>query len=337
MSELALMNKEAVVKTLETTENITHVDLDLDTDSKTNFWKKNEGPPIMAFAAQEYEMLSSGLADVARLVGIPESYVKRCPWELLSHHLNYWYSGGTKGKIRLFVKDENIVGASASRSEYFSNMQMMESIERSVGIQRVLGYHQVYTGLDYSTVSVVVDQKFEPMPGDMLYGGIRMQNSIIGEHKIEITPYVFRQICSNGAIVSENIGQWSHKNDDGSDLQSWVMNHTQSAFSALSNEFGRIRKLTEVKLGEKLDETLASMFRRFGIPVRTQKEIVDAAVASNNGKGPETAYDLWNNFTFVSSHSNKLSRISSASLMKTAGEISKHYSICPSCHQICMD
>ncbi len=335
MSELALMNREAAVSCLEATDGVSHVDLDLDEGSNTNFWKKENGPVSMAFSAQEYEMAAGGLEDIARIVGIPKAYAERCPWNLLETHLKYWYSGGAKAKVRLFVKDEKIVGAGASRADYFSNMEMLEHIEEGVGMPNILGYHQVCTGLDYSTAALVVDQKFEPRAGDALYGGIRMQNSILGEHKIEITPYIFRQWCSNGAIVSENIAQWSHKSDDGTDLRSWILNNTQSAVNALDNEFSRIRKLSESKLEGPVDQTLASLFRKFGIPIRTQKQIIEAAEASNDGKGPETAYDLWNAITRTATHSDSLSRSAARTLMGIAGDVSQQYSVCPRCHQIC--
>ena len=333
--KLKVMNKEAAISCLSATDGVTHVDLDLDADSQTNFWKKEDGPISMAFAAQEYDMTFEGLEDVARLVGLPKGYVQRCLWHLLEEHLKYWYSGGLKAKARLFVQDQQIVGVGTSRSDYFSNMEMLEHVEEAVGVSQILGYHQVFTGLDYSTAAVVLDQKFEPRVGDALYGGIRMQNSILGEHKIEITPYVFRQWCSNGAIVSENIAQWSRRSNDGSDLRSWVLDNTQSAVNALDNEFSRIRKLADSKLEGSVDQTLASLFRKFGIPVRTQQQIVEAAEASNDGKGPETAYDLWNAITVTATHSDSLSRPAARMLMGVAGEVSQQYSVCPSCHQIC--
>jgi len=332
-TELAIMNREQLVEALAPTEGLSHVDVEMGVTSGISFKQGSGGQPIVTLAGEEHEMTTRGLQEAARGVGIPSTYSAKCPIDLLFQNLAFWYSGGCAGKLRFFLQHGVVIGCNANRPKYYSNMRLLEQAEQIIGDNAILGYHQVHTSLDHSAVSVVVNRTFEAVPGDILYGGVTLQNSVIGERRIEITPYIFRQWCSNGAITAENINQWSHRNDDG-DIGPWVRSSTQSALNALDQEFQQIRRLTEISVEGHVPDTLRSLFRKFGIPVTTQKEIVQTAATQRDGQGPGTMYDIWNSVTRVATHSQRLSTRSSRDLQYVAGQITREYNLCPHCHQL---
>lgn len=334
--ELAVMNRDQMVEALSPTEGLTHLDVELGSNSGISFRNEGEGAAIIILGGKEYPMTTNGLYEAARGVKLPKSFSDFAPRELLLHNLNYLYTNNITGKLRFFIQNGVVVGAHANRSKYYSNMEMVETAEHVIGANDILGYHQVHTSLEHSRVAIVVNRSFEPIAGsgDMLYGGIQFENSIIGEQKIQITPYIFRQWCSNGAYSSENVGQWSHRNDETHDIREWVKSSTLMALQALDTEFNRIRRLTEMSVQGHPVEVLKSLFVKFGIPVRTQQEIIEAAEGQNNGAGPQTMYDLWNAITRVATHSQKMSVMSSCQLQFVAGQVTREVDLCPHCHQL---
>ena len=331
---LTLMNQEQVTKILEPTEGLTHLDVELGLKSEIFFKTDDKGAPVITLNKEERQMTTEGLQEAARGVGIPESYSRKCPTELLFRNLDHWYRGGAAGKLRFFLHDGVVVGCNANRPQYYNNTELLGAAEEIIGAEHVLGYHQVFSRLDHSRISIVTDRVFEAVTGDVLHGGIDLQNSIIGEHKIEIAPYICRAICVNGAIVYENISQWSHRSDSNEPISPWVRNATQGSLGALNGEFDRIKHLTEVGVEGHVPDTLASLFRKFGIPVRTQKEIVAEAATQNGGAGPKTMYDLYNSLTKVGTYSSRLSSSGARSLQSIAGSFTREISLCPQCHQM---
>jgi hypothetical protein len=83
-----------------------------------------------------------------------------------------------------------------------------------------------------------------------------------------------------------------------------------------------------------LDSTLKSIFRKFGIPTRTQGIIRDEAAKQNAGAGAQTLYDVYNAVTAVGTHHQALSQESARDLQLVAGEMTKDYAMCDKCHQV---
>ena len=334
MSELNLITREQLVATLEPTEGLTHKDVDLGSDKAVEFQEVMTGQPArINILGEEHQLTDTGLQQSATCIGIPASYSKKCPYHMLREHLNYW-CGVPGQKMRFFLRDGKVVGAYKNRPDYYSNMMLHDNIIAGIDGPEVLGYHQVSTDLDYSRFCVVLGETFEPKTGDTLYGGISVQNSIFGSKALEVTPYIFRQWCSNGAITSESLSKWSRRSNNNDDIALWAQTAANRSVKELKCEFNRIRQLTEVGVVGQLDSTLKSIFRKFGIPTRTQGIIRDEVSKQNDGMGAQTMYDIYNAVTAVGTHNQALSQASVRDLQLVAGEITKDYAMCEACHQV---
>lgn len=335
MTTLNLLKTEEAMTKLATTEGITHSDIETGMNSGVQFTRKLDEPVKISMNGNEWEVTDEGLSQAAICVGIPSTYSKKCPEELLRQNLNFWYSGGgSTEKLRLFFKDQKLIGAYKNHPDYYSNIRICEDITEAIGANHIQGYHQVSTNLKYSRFSLVTDKSFDPVTGDTLFGGIAVQNSIFGQRQLQITPYIFRQVCSNGAIMSEALSQWSRRSDGKEDIDVWAKSAAQMALTGLDVEFTRIKHLTEVPVKGNVDNMMKSLFRRFQIPTRTQNLIQEEVSNSNSGQGPQTLYDVWNGLTRVATHSTDLSASAGYDLQLIAGQMVKEDNICPSCSQI---
>jgi len=338
--EITLLKKEDLVEAFKPIEGLSHVDVELGTLSKFRFKTGTVGQaknvPIITFLDKEYPMTTKAVAEASRLVGIPVNYANKCPSDMLFPHLEHWWGPGGSGRARFYIQNNCVVGCTPNvTSMYHSNMEILQNVEEAIGSDKinVLGYNPPLVTLDQSVFSVVTDQCFEAKTGDMLFGGIEIQNSITGDTAIEIAPFIFRQVCSNGMIVSEGLGRWSRREED-SNFSSWTYSTSKSATQRISGEFHRIKKLSEVPVGQRADNTLRSLFQKFGISTRTQVEIVGESQATNEGNGPENMYDIWNAITRVATHSSKLSATASRDLRRIAGEVVREVALCPHCSQL---
>jgi len=333
MPELTLMKRDELEKIFEPCENILHKDVELGGNAKIRFRltdvEKVQNVPHISINGEEYPLTSSALLEAARTVGVPQAYANRCPSEMIFPHLEHWFGLGGSGKARFFLQNNIVIGCTANTPSYHTNMEILDNVEKVLKSEEILGYHNPSSSLDHSVFSIIVNRNFEAITGDRLFGGIEVQNSVIGERSIEIAPFIFRQVCTNGMIVSESIGRWSRKGDENFGL--WAQSATTGSVQRIEGEFHRIKKLTEVPVGERADNTLRSLFLKFGIPTRTQKEIVGEAASMNAGEGPKTMYDIWNSVTRVATHSPKLSLSSARELRCVAGDLVREVSICDHC------
>ena len=128
MSEpLKLMTRDQVTAVLEPTEGLTHVDVELG-KTKDIFFKTADqgGEPLVTLPDGEHQMTSEGLYEAASSVGIPETYSRKCPHDLLFQNLDHWYRGGAAaGKLRFFMHKGVVVGVNANRPHYYNTSELL--------------------------------------------------------------------------------------------------------------------------------------------------------------------------------------------------------------------
>ena len=328
MAELKLIPRSELEAVFNPYENMEELEIELGSiDSPKFVISDNEslGKPVIMRTGRR-ELFLNEIGDVCQPVGIPVSYAKKCPNEMLLPHLNYWY-GSASGKIKFFLQNERVVGSTIISGKHHTSLEILDEVEKAIGKECILGYQNNTTSLSQDIFSIITDKSFAATPGDTLFGGIEIQNSIDGERNLELSPFIFRQVCSNGMIAAEHIARWKRSSTENFGV--WVQNMSRSAMDKLELEFGQIRKLSEVAIEgeEQAVNALQSIFRKYGISVKTQKEII----AEVQSSGVESMYDLWNSFTFVGSHSLELSVGSARDLRIIAGHLSREVSLCSEC------
>jgi hypothetical protein len=332
--DMKLLDRSELAEIFEPFEDISHVDVEIGGSRKVEFSTKDAQDihevPHAAMFGQEYPMTSAALIETAKAGGMNPNYARKCPSNLLFHNMAHWWGPNGSGKARFLIKGNTIISCMEGYPAYFTNMQLLEAVEKAVGgSDNILGYAQPEIQKDHSIFSVVINQSFEALSGDPLFGGIEIQNSLNAERTIEVAPFVYRQVCANGMIVSENLARFKRSNNENCNL--WTQQATKSAVSQIDSTFCNIKRLTEVGLDSDPTNTTRSLFQRFGLTTKVQTEIVGEASVMNSGEGPKTMYDLWNAITRVATHSPKLTMNSSRELRMVAGAMVHEVSLCGKC------
>jgi hypothetical protein len=331
--ELKLMERDELSTALEPFENISHIDMEVGGIKRVHFDLEQvdnvPDVPVITLYGKKYPITSEALNEMAGVGGITQAYARKCPMDVLFYNLEYWWGPAGSGKARFLVKDDKVISCVEGHPMYVTNQQLLESVEKAIGTERILGYANPEIFKAHSVFAVIVNHSFEAVSGDPLFGGIEIQNSLNGAQSIEIAPFVYRQICANGMIVPESIGRFKRSNDENCNL--WAQQATKSSLEKIESTFTRIRKLSEVELSKDPANTLQSLFLQFGLPTKTQEEIVGEASVLNDGAGPKSMYDLWNSITRVATHSPRLTTNSSRDLRKVAGHMVHEVSLCGHC------
>ena len=323
-----LLDRAKVEMALEPTEGIHHFDVQLEKDCDVEF-RGNEERLSVGVKGEEYELTEEAFNLASRSIGLSRAYIEKSPLSLMFQNLNYWYGGGLTRKMRFLVKDRRVVSISPNLVEIVSNMELLEAVEEELGQDNILGYYRPSTNLNYSRFSVVGGKNVELAEGDRFYGGVQVQNSIMGEHTLEISPYVFRQWCSNGAISARHLRKWSRRDEVGS-LRPWVGESVREAWGALDEEFEKIGNLASIRVDGNLETVLRSMFHDYGIPRKIQEEISQRAEVDK----PKTMYDIYNIVTRIATHNPDLKPIASRRMQLVGGLVVRNGERCSTCHRL---
>lgn len=328
-SDLKLMSRDEVTSILAPTEGLSFTDLKPGDNMEVQFHGTKD-EPVVNLGNSELRITPTALIDVAHCIGMPSKYVGKCPADLLFPHLNYWFGEGMSAPVRAVVRDGTLLSMTGDRvrTQVVSNERLLQLAEEKLGNEHIVGYHQTYTDLDLSTIAVVTDQSFEPVKEDTLFGGIKIQNSILGKDVVEVSPYVFRQWCSNGAITSQNLGRYTRKKHDN--LDNWFSEIIEGASSEVEKEFERIRHLTEVSVKGHIAETIQGIAKDRRLSQKITEEVLNEAISEK----AETMYDIYNAFTKIASHNTDLTPLAANRLQWIGGIIAKDHELCSQCHRV---
>lgn len=328
-SDLKLISREEVSKILAPTENLTFTDLKPGDDIEVNF-HGNKDEPVVTIGNNELRLTPKSLFDSAHCIGLTQKYTTKCPADLLFGNMNYFFGNGMKKPIRAISKDDVLLSMTKDRvkTRTVSNERLLGLAEQRIGLDHIVGYHQTYSDLNNSTVAIVTDHSFEPVNRDTLFGGIKISNSITGQEVIEISPYIFRQWCSNGAITADALGKYTRKKHDN--LDNWFNEIIEGANSTLDKEFERIRHLTSISVKGHLSETISGIGKDRRLSGKIIEQVFDQATSEN----AETMYDVYNAFTWVASHDSDLTPTAVSRLQWIAGAVAKEHEVCTECHRI---
>jgi len=284
----------------------------------------------MRLGPEEFEVDRTGYVMAARAAGIPQTYADKCPDSLINQNLNYWYGeGGLSAEKSFLRKGNKVVGVGNKMEKLVSNRKLLDVV--SSVVDNVKGYHYCSNDLWYTTASVVSDKSFEAISDDILFGGIQLQSSILQKKPIEVSAYIYRQVCSNGACSSHELFKWSRKNSSVA-IEDWIHTAAVQAYKSLDAEFNRIKLMTNVGIKGHASEYISSLLRNAGLSKGTEEEILQEVVNS----GATSVYDVYNAISKVATHSKIFENnfISGRSLQMVAGRVSRHCEVCPTCHHI---
>jgi len=331
-----VVTKEQLLDQIVDLEKATPLEVELGKD--INFRIGEDGQGSINHKKGETTLSPAALGTLLAHIGFPRPYLKKIPVEqvneLVVPHLNFWYGKELTGQILrlLTVEDTAIMAIPKANFKHVKISEILSTVEEVLG-KSILGYHKVWSRDNEFQFSVLTPETARienKQKNDIFNAGIRISHSISGEKSTTVSPYLFRQWCSNGATTEHNLGSWKRRSGK-EDIGPWLQKTIIESRKVFSQEISKLQELCGIKIDKNTSEVLDSILGQSAVPKQLQKAVRNTLIDD----GAENLMDIYNVLTKVDTHSNVFEEHpnSKGILDRVAARLAHHSKLCPVCHR----
>jgi len=331
-----MMNREQLLDQVKDLETAEPLELELGKDIKFQIGEDGEGS--INHKKGTTTLSSAALGTLLAHIGFPRPYLKKIPIEevnkLVVPHLNFWYGKELTGQILrlLTIKNNAVAAIPKANFKHVKVSEILIAIEEVLG-KSIIGYHKVWPGNKEFQFSILTPETAEIKSGqknDIFNAGIRVAHSISGEKSTTVSPYLFRQWCSNGATTEHNLGSWKRRGGK-EDIGPWLQRTIIESRKVFSKSVDQLQELCGIKIDKNTSEVLDSVLEQSMVPRQLQKVVRNTLIDD----GADTLYDVYNILTKVDTHSSIFEEHPNAKgiLNNVASNLACHSKLCPVCHK----
>ncbi|MCK4824345.1 hypothetical protein KA005_51815 [bacterium] len=297
-------------------------------DGKGSINHKN-GPTTLSSAA---------LGTLLAHIGFPRPYLRKIPIEqvnkLVVPHLNFWYGKELAGQMLrlLTIKNNAVAAIPKANFKHVPISEILSAVDEVLG-KSVIGYHKVWPGTKAFQFSILTPETAVIKSGqknDVFNAGIRISHSIDGQKSTTVSPYLFRQWCSNGATTEHQLGSWKRRSGK-EDIGPWLQRTIIDSKKVFGQSIDTLQKLCGIKIDKNTSEVLDSVLEQSMVPRQLQKVVRNTLIDD----GADSLYDVYNILTKVDTHSSIFEEHPNAKgiLNNVASNLACHSKLCPVCHK----
>ncbi len=250
--------------------------------------------------------------------------------ELVNHHLREFYTANRMTGLEalvLYARKGKFVGVGRSDLLTLSCKALLEAVWQGVGIDADTLRTQPSARFEDEVVRLDLINKvnaFEVRAGDILFSGLHIDHSLVGDFATTVQQYVVRLVCSNGLTRRECLGmkkaprirRQSKSQEDGHDvLFDQVRRITDTAWKGLPRVLDAIKQLQDKPFSHVQLRTMLQYARMNSGGVWRE---VEAAWRRERELG-DTAYRALNALTWATTHSQELSARQRTALSQLGG------------------
>ena len=222
------------------------------------------------------EVLPQAQRLLANRLGVPFSYLYRCPADLQAKNLNFWLEQERKQRETFFLRFNGLKDVRAVFTDRYTAIDNREILVKMLD----LGFkpeQEVQSMLDDGMIVVKVPEygrSFEVALKDSVVPGLSIGNSEIGFLSFCIECFYLRLICTNGMVVPVSVGQSRFKHI------------SRKAFEALPESIRQVAESSNRQQAQMVIsvntpvhnpiQTIESFNKRFGL-TQVEGEMVKAA------------------------------------------------------------
>lgn len=305
----------------------------------------------------------AGLARFSKCLGMPVEYTAKIRPELRSSiqnsHLLHEEFADAKmsgGMVRILSRSGEFLGMDRGDLGFLTGQTVFQAVVDGIGqsneFLRIENFKIECETLALDFVSERVGR--EVRKGDVLFGGLHVEHSLLGENATKIEPFLFRLRCSNGAVVRECLGaRQGHRTRRlaGSDLYAreqqidQVRRLAREGFGKLAAKLSAVQQLTERTLNHQADvvKVLGEFLRRARMHSANVVSLLQHAWEHPLGGNREMTYfGVLNALTWLATHHQNvvhgeqtISDRQAGILLRLAGVFANQsVHICPSCFRV---
>lgn len=303
--------------------------------------------PVDAFISikdREYQLTKDSTLEAFKIINMPATYATKTPARLIEPQLNYWFREGYDGRDYKILENNGLgqVFTSSSMIPY-SNLRLLDSIIDGIkdkyGDTEVLVDYKFTNTLRSTYLRLVLPQQRRIMAdtgtsNDEWSVGVQLTNSLTSEKKTEVSGYLFRWWCTNGATTVQD--QWDRRADrynsdeDDSWIFDWAKDSTTEILGGVDPALDKIQESAYISLGTDTARALEDIYKQYRVPKDMQTAITDEMVNQSD-------LTLYSVMQAITRQANDPTRDADEvnNLMRVGADVSEHArERCNSCHRI---
>ena len=222
------------------------------------------------------EVLPQAQRLLANRLGVPFSYIDRCPIELQAQNLSYWLEQERKHRESFFLRfnsQRQVRAAFTTRFEPIDNYEiLLKMTELGFRLEQEVQYM-----LDDGMMVVKVPEyarSFEVALKDQVVPGLSFSNSETGFLSFCIECFYLRLVCTNGMVVPVSIGQSRFKHISRKAFE--ALPETIQMVAETSNRQQEKMVISVNTLVHNPIQTIEGFNKRFGL-TQTEGKMVNTA------------------------------------------------------------
>jgi hypothetical protein len=245
----------------------------------------------------DFQLTKDALLEATSICGLTKVYAARCPAELLEPQLNFWFRDGLSFKP---IHDYQLLvaggyGAAITRASIvpFSNLRLMDEaiagIEKRFGVGELLVDYKFEHSLRKTHLRMVIPGHTRAIqgtgqPDDTWSVGLQLKNSLIGEERTSIDGYLFRWVCTNGAIdTHSSSGAWTRRGGGSeNEVYEWARVAVDDVLGGLEPALDAVQAMVDIPIEGQANEILRDVFTHYGTPLPERAKIIENMVEQGN-------------------------------------------------------
>jgi len=237
---------------------------------------------------ESYPIQPIAQQSIAQRLGIPISYLRKCPPEVQRYNMNYWIDYEKNEELFFRFKRNEVRALFTPRYIPTDNLEILERLKD-------LGYPSdmpVQASVDdtFMMVNMLEGEKGFSVNGDRMTPGISISNSEVGIAALSISAFVLRLVCTNGMISKTEVSA-SYRH-----ISARIMSEFPNVLDSIAQGLGKQQHQFRLSLASPVPDpegTIRSFNRQFELK-QEEREAVEWAMPLEYG---ETMFHVVNVYT----------------------------------------
>lgn len=251
---------------------------------------------------------------IGKFLGVPSTYLKKCPDHLAQHNLNYWFSQKSgSGDVEYSVSP---LDGKKRLVSFAPEGQTLIPIHE-VAVSALKAFKDEDTVTDFSLeedslhLSVVSPSRFvevegdgsrlRPKVGDITQGGITITFNRNKGNKLVMEPFSFRLVCSNGMVMKDQeLDRVSFRANTVEEILAQIEGKAEAIMSRMEDRYlQQIARSAEIPVTGDIYQLARHIGQEYGYSTRVVDFILEQIPLL-----PEnvTTYDVVQLFTMAANH-----------------------------------
>ncbi len=249
----------------------------------------DDGLKSVNVAGDKFQMRTVAQREVSNRLGVPYSYLKKCPEDVQAFNLNHWIAKEKNDELFFRFDGDEVRAVFTPRYVPVDNVAVMERLDN-------LGFaseSKVQYQIDDEFMMLNIPDaagEFTLVGKDKMRPGISIGNLEVGTASLSIAAFILRLVCTNGLISKTDISSSYRHVSDG------ILDKFPDVMSQLSGELAQQKRQLQFSLESKVDNPDATMLefnRQFQLS-QTERDAVEWGWIFEAG---ETMFNVVNAYT----------------------------------------